>query len=269
MTVGEALAGCGLEPAEARMLLACASGLSPASLFAHPESMLDGSAARAFSEFAARRRNGEPVAYILGEREFYSLALGVTPDVLIPRPETELLVDFAIECVPHGGTLADLGTGCGAIALAVKHERPDIRVCAVDRSETAIVVAQSNASRHGLEVEFLMGSWFEPLAGRRFDVVVSNPPYVAAGDRHLAQGDLRFEPHAALVGGADGLAEIRRIVAAAPAHLGRGGWLAIEHGQGQDAEVRKLLGDAGLESVSSRTDLAGIARITVGKYNLE
>ena len=222
-----------------------------------------------FSEYAARRRNGEPVAYVLGEREFYNLVIGVTPDVLIPRPETELLVDFAIERLPHGGILADLGTGSGAIALAVKHERPDIRACAVDRSEAAIAVARSNASRHRLEIEFHSGNWFEPLAGRRFDVIVSNPPYVPEGDRHLAQGDLRFEPRAALVGGEDGLADIRRIVAAAPVHLGRGGWLAIEHGQGQDAEVRSLLGKVGLESVSSRTDLAGIARISFGKYNPE
>lgn len=269
MTVAEALAGCGIDLAEARMLLARSSGRSPASLAAHPESELGVSAARAFSEAVARRRRGEPVAYILGEREFYSLVLDVTPEVLIPRPETELLVEFAIEHLPRGGALVDLGTGSGAIALAVKHERPDARVSAVDRSSAALAVAQGNASRHRLEIEFLPGSWFEPLAGRRFDAVVSNPPYVADGDRHLGQGDLRFEPRSALAGGEDGLAEIRRIVAAAPAHLNEGGWLALEHGQGQDGEVRNLLAAARLESVASRTDLAGIARISVGKYNPE
>lgn len=269
MTIAEALAGCGIELGEARMLLARSSGLSPVALAAHPESELAVSAARAFSDAVARRRKGEPVAYILGEREFYSLVLNVTPDVLIPRPETELLVDFSIEHLPRGGTLADLGTGSGSIALAVKRERPDARVSAVDRSDSALAVARGNASRHRLEIELLPGNWFEPLAGRRFDVIVSNPPYIAEGDRHLGQGDLRFEPRDALAGGDDGLAEIRRIVSAAPGHLGKGGWLAIEHGQGQDAEVRKLLSEAGLDSVSSRADLAGIARISVGKYNLE
>ena len=269
MTVGEALSGCGIDRAEARMLLAHVSALSHASMAAHPEIELGETAARSFADLAARRRTGEPVAYLLGEREFYSLALNVTPDVLIPRPETELLVDFAIDHLPRDGTLADLGTGSGAIALAVKHRRPDVVVTAVDRSGAALAVARGNAARHRLAIELLQGDWFEPLAERRFDVVVSNPPYVAEDDRHLGQGDLRFEPHGALVGGVDGLVEIRRIVCATPGHLNRGGWFALEHGQGQDAEVRNLLASVGLGSVSSRPDLAGIARISVGKYNLE
>ena len=222
-----------------------------------------------FQATVARRRAGEPIAYVLGEREFYSLGLSVTPDVLIPRPETEMLVDFALECLPRGGALLDLGTGCGAIALAVKHHRPEARVTAVEQSSQALAIASANASRHRLDVEFLRGDWFAPLGDRRFDVVVSNPPYIASGDPHLAQGDLRFEPQAALVGGADGLGAIRVIVALAPRHFHAGGWLAIEHGQGQEGEVRNLLQKAGLELVSSRPDLAGIARISVGKYNPE
>ena len=269
MTVGEALAGCGIEPAEARMLLERASGFSRATIAAHPEYVLGDVAAEAFAVSIERRRHGEPVAYLLGEREFYSLALKVTPDVLIPRHETELLVDFALEHLPVGGSVVDLGTGSGAIALAVKHQRPDARVCAVDQSAAALEVALANALHHALEIEFLHGSWLAPLAARRFDVIVSNPPYVAHGDRHLSEGDVRFEPCAALLGGEDGLCEIRRIVAGAPRHLNKGGWLAIEHGYDQDGKVRKLLVEAGLVSVSSRPDLSGIARISVGKYNLE
>lgn len=267
MTVAEALAGCGLEPLEARMLLGKASGLSRASIAAHPERELSAAAAAMFSASASRRRGGEPVAYLLGEREFYSLMLTVAPAVLIPRPETELLVDFALEHLPRDGALLDLGTGSGAIALAVKHERPDVRVTAIDVSSTALDVARANASRHGLDVEFLPGSWFAPVAGRRFDVVVSNPPYVAEGDIHLARGDVRFEPRGALVGGPDGLDDVRRIASAATPHLLRGGWIAIEHGAGQDAAARELLKAAGLEAVASRPDLAGIARISTGKYN--
>ena len=269
MTAGEALAGCGIDPAEARMLLSSFSGLSHASLVAHPEFELSEDVYGLFASAVSRRQEGEPIAYLLGEREFYNLKLGVTADVLIPRPETELLVDFALQYLPPNGALLDLGTGSGAIALAVKRERPDARVTAVDQSRPALAVARTNASRNELEIEFLQGSWFEPLDARRFDIVVSNPPYVAEGDRHLSEGDVRFEPRAALVGGTDGLAAIRQIVAGTASHLNPGGWLAVEHGQGQDSEVQKLLVSAGLDSVSSRPDLAGIARISVGKYNLE
>ena len=193
----------------------------------------------------------------------------MTPDVLIPRPETELLVDFVLEFLPVGGTVLDLGTGSGAIALAVRKQRPDALATAVDVSPLALKVACANAFSLGLEVEFLQGSWFEPLGARRYDIVVSNPPYVAEGDRHLAEGDVRFEPFTALVSGADGLDAIRLIAASASSHLKPGGWIAIEHGLGQDAAVRTLLAAAGLESVSSRTDLAGIARVSSGQYNPE
>ena len=269
MTVAEALSCSGIDLFEARLLLGSASGLSRAAMAAHPEAHLSESAAEHFLASASRRRGGEPIAYLLGEREFYGIALSVAPDVLIPRPETELLVDFALEHLPRDGTLLDLGTGSGAIALAVKRERPDVRVIAVEQSPAAVSIAQSNAKRLALDVEFRQGHWFDPVDGCRFDVLVSNPPYVASDDPHLAQGDLRFEPQAALVGGADGLGAIRVIVALAPRHLLAGGWLAIEHGQGQEGEVRNLLEKAGLELVSSRPDLAGIARISVGKYNPE
>lgn len=269
MTVAEALAGSGIDLSEARLLLGSASGLSRVALAAHPEALLSEASIEKFQAAAARRRAGEPIAYLLGEREFHGIALSVAAGVLIPRPETELLVDFALEHLPRDGMLLDLGTGSGAIALAVKHHRPEARVTAVEQSAQALAIASANASRHRIDVEFLHGNWFGPLAQRRFDVVVSNPPYVASGDPHLAQGDLRFEPQAALVGGADGLDDIRVIVALAPRHLFAGGWLAIEHGQGQEGEVRNLLEKAGLELVSSRPDLAGIARISVGKYNPE
>jgi release factor glutamine methyltransferase len=268
-TAAEALAGSGIDASEARLLLAFATGLARAALIAHPETVLGEASAATFRELAGRRRAGEPIAYLVGERDFHDLCLRVTPDVLIPRPETEMLVEFALEKLPPQGTVLDLGTGSGAIALAVRKQRPDVRITAVDRSPAALAVAFENAARLGLAVEFLEGSWYAPLGARRFDVIVSNPPYVAEGDRHLGEGDLRFEPRGALVGGADGLDAIRTIAGSAPRHLNPGGWVAIEHGLGQDAAVRALLVAAGLESVASRTDLAGIARISAGKYNLE
>ena len=264
MKIGEALASSGLATAEARLLLANATGWPGTTLIAHPERELPESAARDFATIAARRTAGEPIAYLLGEREFYGLALAVGPSVLIPRPETESLVDLALERIAPGETtrVLDLGTGSGAVALAIKHERPQAAVCAVEASAAALEVARANAMRHGLAIEFIAGRWFEPLAARLFDLIVGNPPYVAQGDRHLAEGDLRFEPREALVAGADGLDAIREIAKAAPAHLDPGGWLLLEHGIGQDAAVRALLAQAGLESACSWPDLAGIARVT-------
>ena len=260
MTVAEALRS--LEPREARLLLAAATGFSEASVLAHPERELPASAESQFREFAARRARGEPIAYILGEKEFYGLALAVNPAVLIPRPETELLVELALARRP--ASVLDLGTGSGAIALAVKRYLPRARVVAVDASAAALAVARRNAVKLGLEVEFRHGRWFGAVDGERFEVVVSNPPYVAEADAHLSQGDLRFEPRAALVAGADGLDAIRSIVRAAPAHLNPGGWLLLEHGLGQDTAVRDLLAQAGLEGATSWPDLAGIARVTGG-----
>jgi len=258
--VAEALAL--LEPREARLLLARATGFSEASVLAHPERELPAQAEAQFRACAARRARGEPIAYILGEKEFYGLPLAVSPAVLIPRPETELLVELALARRP--ASVLDLGTGSGAIALAIKRHLPTARVVAVEASAAALAVAQRNAVKLGLEVEFRHGRWFEPVADARFDLIVANPPYVARGDAHLAQGDLRFEPHSALVAGPDGLDALRDIARGAPGHLNPGGWLLVEHGLGQDTAVRGLLQQAGLEDLSTWPDLAGIARVSGG-----
>jgi len=251
-----------LDAREARLLLSRATGFSEASVLAHPERSLPPEAEARFLEFAARRARGEPIAYILGEKEFYGLPLAVNPAVLIPRPESELLVELALARNP--ASVLDLGTGSGAVALAIKRHLPQARVVAVEASAAALAVAQRNAVKLGLEVEFRHGRWFEPLADARFDLVVSNPPYVARGDAHLAQGDLRFEPQSALVAGPDGLEAIREIAAGAAAHLNPGGWLLVEHGLGQDSAVRALLQEAGLDEINTWPDLAGIARVSGG-----
>lgn len=258
MTVGEALRRSGIEAREARLLLASAMDTAEAQLLAFPEKEIRGSDAAAFRELVRRRKGGEPIAYLLGVKEFYGLALEVTPAVLIPRPETELLVELAL--AREFSSVADLGTGSGALALAIKRHRPRARVVAVDASDAALAVARRNAERHSLEVEFRHGSWLAPLGGETFDLILANPPYVAAGDPHLA--DLRFEPARALVSGADGLDAIREIVGAAPRHLSPGAWLLLEHGLGQDGAVRSLLARAGLEEARTWPDLAGIPRVS-------
>lgn len=237
------------------------AGFSQAAIAAAPEAEVPFEVEDAFLGFARRRRAGEPVAYILGRREFYSLELSVNPAVLIPRPETELLVDLALERRP--ASVLDLGTGSGAVALAIKRHLPGARVVAVDSSAAALAVARRNAVKLNLEVEFRHGRWFEPVAGERFDLVVSNPPYVAEGDPHLP--DLRHEPAAALVSGPDGLDAIREITSAAGLFLEPAGWLLLEHGQGQDPAVGDLLERGGLESVHTWPDLAGIGRVSGGK----
>ncbi len=265
MTIEQALSGSSLDAREARILLAAATGFSQAAVLAFPERSLPAEDAERFAQFAARRRQGEPVAYILGEQEFYRLRFTVTPAVLIPRPETELLVDLALE--REFARVVDLGTGCGAIALAIKHERPAARVVAVEASAAALEVARRNAVRLGLDVDWRHGRWCEPLAiggeAERYDLIVANPPYVAAGDPHLAA--LAYEPANALVAGADGLDAIRAIGARAPRHLDAGGWLLIEHGMGQDAAVRELLVHAGLRDVRTWPDLARIPRVSGGR----
>lgn len=261
MTVADALRSAALDPREARLLLAAATGFSEAAVLAFPERALPPEVHRRFADFSARRRKGEPIAYILGRQEFYSLPLAVNPAVLIPRPETELLVDLALE--RDFSTVVDLGTGSGAIALAIKKHRPGARVVGVEASAAALEVAKRNAVALRLDVEWRHGRWFAPLEGERYDVIVSNPPYVAAGDAHLAA--LRFEPASALVAGDDGLDAIREIVAAAPAHLGDGGWVLIEHGMGQQGAVRQLLEQAGLEDGQTWPDLAGIPRVSGAK----
>jgi release factor glutamine methyltransferase len=251
--------------ADAELLLAFVLGRDRAWLMVHGEAECAVGEVSRFQELVARRAAGEPVAYLLGRRGFWTLDLAVAPGVLIPRPETELLVEFALARIAREApaTVLDLGTGSGAIALAVAAERPRAVVVAVDASAEALAVARANAARLGLSrVEFLHGDWFAPLAARRFDLVLANPPYIADDDPHLAQGDLRFEPRGALASGPDGLDAIRRIAAGAPAHLAPGGHIAIEHGFAQAAAVRALLQAAGLREAASIRDLAGHERIS-------
>lgn len=261
MTVAEALREAAIDWREARLLLSAASGMSEAGVAAHPERVLTEEVLAKYRAFLERRRGGEPVAYILGRKEFYGLELIVDGDVLVPRPETELLVDLALQ--RQFSSVVDLGTGSGAIALAVKKQRPQARVIATDASTQALEVARRNAARHRLEVDFRQGRWLEPLAGERVDLILANPPYVTQGDPHLR--DLHFEPLIALVSGADGLDAIREIVREAPRHLRPGGWLLMEHGMGQDTAVRALFSEAGLEEVDSCPDLARIPRVAGGK----
>ena len=261
MTVSEVLHQAGVDAREARLLLAAASGCSEASVVAFPERQLSCEAHSRFIDFVKRRLKGEPVAYILGRKEFYGLELVVNSAVMVPRPETELLVDLALQ--RDFSSLVDLGTGSGAIALALKRQRPAARVVAIEASAAALEVAKRNAVRLGIDVEFRQGRWLQPLAGERFDVIVANPPYVAEGDPHLP--GLVFEPRLALTSGADGLDAIREIARESPGYLARGGWLLVEHGMGQDAAVRALLQQAGLEEVDSCPDLARIPRVAAGK----
>jgi release factor glutamine methyltransferase len=259
LSVAEALKA--LEAREARLLLAAASGFSEASLIAFPERGLPAEVEDLYLDFVQRRKAGQPIAYILGRKEFYGLDLAVNPAVLIPRPETELLVELALQ--REFSCFVDLGTGSGAIALAVKKHRPRAGVVAVEASAAALVVARRNAVKLNLQVDFRHGRWFRPLAGERFDLIVANPPYIAAKDPHLAA--LRFEPPSALVAGGDGLDAIRAIVRGAPAHLEPRGWLLLEHGMEQGAAVRALLEAAGLEDTATWPDLAGLPRASGGR----
>ena len=261
MTVQEALRGSGIDLREARLLLAEATGFSQSSVLAFQERVLEQEAQARFSEFLLKRKRGEPVAYIVGRKEFYGLDLVVNPAVLIPRPETELLVDLALKR-PFRSAL-DLGTGSGAIALALKKHLPATRVVATDASAAALEVAKRNAARLNLDVEWRHGRWFEPLGGERFEAIVANPPYVSSGDPHLAE--LQYEPMLAIVSGHDGLDAIRALAKDAPEHLLPGGWLLVEHGMGQQAAVRALLEEAGLDTATSWPDLAGIPRVSGGK----
>ena len=261
MTVLEAISGSGIDAREARLLLAEVCGFSQASLAASPEQDIPFEVENAFHAFIQRRIKGEPVAYILGRKEFYGLDLSVNPSVLIPRPETELLVDLALERKP--ASMLDLGTGSGAIGIAVKFNLPGTRVVAVEADMSALLTAKRNAAKLNLDIDFRHGRWFEPVAGERFDLVVSNPPYVASADPHLAE--LRFEPQGALVAGPEGLDALREITSAAGAFLLPGAWLLLEHGFGQEEAVRGLIAGAGLESITTWPDLAGIARISGGK----
>ena len=253
---------------EVQMLLTRAGQVDAASLLAYPERAAQARSTAAYAQTLARRLSGEPMAYVLGEREFFGLVFEISPAVLIPRPETELLVELALErlTAQSAATVLDLGTGSGCIAVALGKLRPAARIVATDLSPDALEVARSNARRHGVtNIAFHAGSWFEAVAGERFDLIVSNPPYVARGDAHLVQGDLRFEPAVALTAGPDGFEAMHAIVSAAPPHLTRGGSLLVEHGHGQGEAVAQLLRSAGLVDVIARNDLAGIARVTAGR----
>lgn len=307
-----------LDPGSARIevqcLLQAVLQVNRAHLLAHPEQSLGNEQQSRFNDLFERRMNGEPIAYLLGEREFFGLVFKVTPATLIPRPETELLVELALQrcgrvaapppgtpapcgCIPPpspqpspalparstpvgspllrsdpsaGGRgskfrVLDLGTGSGAIALSIAHGRPDAEVVAVDASSAALEVARFNMQRLNLgNVQLLHSDWFGALQGERFDVIVSNPPYIAADDVHLGQGDVRFEPPSALISGAHGLDDIRRICAQAKAHLRPEGWLLFEHGHDQAAQVRALLQQYGFEEIFSARDLSGIERVSGG-----
>jgi release factor glutamine methyltransferase len=263
----EKLAPDPLARMEAEILLCHALEVSRSFLFANPELVVP---LRRRSEFLAlvrRRAQGEPIAYLVGKRSFWTLELKVSPDVLIPRPETELLVEAALEKIPVDAAcrVADLGTGSGAIGLAIARERPACQVQASDLSESALHIARENAENFGLaNITFHRGSWLEPLQGT-FHLIVSNPPYVAGDDPHLRQGDCRFEPLMALSPGGDGLEAFRQICEGAATRLCPNGWLMVEHGHDQAKEVRQQFRLAGFESVASKPDLAGIERISLGQ----
>ena len=301
LTITQVLATARLDPIDARALLRHALGVSDAHLIAHSAQALSDAQSERFAALAARRSAGEPVAYIVGTREFFSLEFKVTPAVLIPRPETEALVEFALERILPDSvqSVLDLGTGSGCVAISIARHRPHARVVAVDSSPAALAVARENAQRlldtslgtpspltrgracldrrggnwdggeagGNSNVSFVLSDWFGALAGRKFDLIVANPPYIAAGDPHLAQGDLRFEPPGALAAGADGLDCVRLIIASAPQYLSGGGWLAFEHGYDQAARCRELLAEAGFREIFSRADLAGIERVSGGMWS--
>lgn len=240
-------------------------------LMTWPERELDTAQQATLQEWLARRLNGEPIAHLVGEREFWSLPLKVSPATLIPRPDTEVLVEQALIRIPQGPcAVLDLGTGTGAIALALKSERPEIDVWAVDRMADAAALARENSAALGLPIEVRDGSWFEPLGEPdrdktpRFALIVSNPPYIDGADPHLEQGDVRFEPRSALVADDAGLADIRHIVAHAPAYLLTDGWLLLEHGWDQGAAVRQLLCDSGYREVATVRDYGNNERVTLG-----
>ena len=255
---------------EVEILLGHALGRDRAWLFAHADDAPDVDAAIRFHSLLRRRAAGEPLAYLTGRREFWSLDLVVTPEVLIPRPETELLVEVALRHIPQGEEvdIADLGTGSGAVALAIARERPRARVLATDSSAAALDVARGNARRLRIgNVDFACGDWSAALGDRRFALIVSNPPYIADDDAHLHHGDLRFEPPAALAAGVEGLDAIRAIAGAAPAHLARSGRLLLEHGFEQGSAVRAILQESGFVEISTAPDIEGRERVSGGRFD--
>jgi len=255
-----------LDALDNRVLLCHALGVNRIALITQSERLLTDEEMQRYTELVQRRLNGEPIAYIVGQREFFGLPFEVNGAVLIPRPDTELLVELTVDRTPPQGRVLDMGTGSGAIAVSVAHTRTDADVTALDVSAYALAVAQRNASANHARVSFLQSDWYAALADAApFDVIASNPPYIASGDHHLSEGDLRYEPVGALTDHADGLSALRTIIAGAPAHLKPQGWLLMEHGYDQAEAVRALLVDAGYTEVQSWQDLAGIERVTGGR----
>ncbi|HET9405348.1 MAG TPA: peptide chain release factor N(5)-glutamine methyltransferase [Burkholderiales bacterium] len=269
MTIAEALRIAGVDFADARVLLREILRADEAHLLAHPGQHLTEAQRAGYLAWVERRRSGEPVAYLTGSREFYGLALRVTPAVLIPRPETELLVEAALERIPADQVcrVLDLATGSGCVAVAIAKHRPRAQITATDVSSAALAIARENAARHGVSIEFFESDWFAALAGRKFDLIVSNPPYVAEGDPHLDSGDLRFEPRSALAAGLAGLDSIEVIVEQAVRHLASGGQLLFEHGYDQGPCSRTRLAAAGFLDIATRRDLAGIERVSGGGFD--
>lgn len=253
---------------EARVLLREVLKQSDAWLLAHDDELLTAEQAQQYVALVVRRVAGEPIAYITGHREFYGREFVVSPAVLIPRPETELLVQLALQRLPAGAThrVLDLGAGSGCIGITIAAERPQAQVTLVDASDVALEIARTNAAQWALANTTLLHSdWYSAVAAERYDLIVANPPYVAEGDVHLQQGDLRFEPRSALATGADGLNDLQRIIAQAPQHLLAGGWLLLEHGFDQAVACAWLLEAAGLQEVFNAPDLAGVPRVSGGR----
>jgi release factor glutamine methyltransferase len=236
-------------------------------LITRSDTILNAQQAQQISALIQRRSDGEPMAYIIGEREFFGLDFYVTPAVLIPRPETELLVELGLRYAPPASALLDLGTGSGAVAIAIAKQRPDLRVSASDISEAALGIAKKNAARHLPEdaIKLMHSDWYSAFAGQQFTTIVSNPPYIVKDDRHLREGDLRFEPIDALTDHADGLSAYRQIVKGAKTHLCQGGWILMEHGYDQSEAVQELLFAQGFSAIQSWPDLAGILRVSGGQ----
>ena len=264
-TIAAVMQRAPVEQLEARMLIGHVTQLTRVQLITQSERALSAVEAEQLNSLFQRRVAGEPMAYLLGEREFFGLTFHVDPAVLIPRPDTELLVELALQHLPQHGRALDMGTGSGAIAIAIAHTRRDTRVTALDVSESALLVAQGNAENNQVIVAFVHSDWFAAIAGQQFDLIVSNPPYIVAGDRHLSEGDLRFEPIDALTDHADGLSALRIISQQATRHLSDDGWLLMEHGYDQAEAVRNLLKQDGFTEVQSWRDLANIERVSGGK----
>lgn len=271
MTIQSLFSIVPLDPLELRILLEYAIGFSRVKLITHSDHLLTTEQAKTLSDVVSRRFRGEPIAYITGKREFFGRSFAVCPDVLIPRPETELLVELALERLPDSGKVVDMGTGSGVIAISIASERPDAHVFATDVSEKALNMATHNALallKRKQAIRFLAGSWFDALKNRNetFDLIVSNPPYIDSTDAHLQKGDLRFEPVGALTDCADGLSALRILVSGAPGFLNENGWLLMEHGYDQAETVRAMLTERGFGDVQSWKDLAGIERVSGGQF---